>query len=235
MLENDKQNQTLSPKISILVTNESNETKFKKEQLKLFRNIEPLFTANNHNWNYRKCLSRLNLNDIRPELRIPPSNVKQLGSPVKLKKKSLLNLNSKNLQLRASNSNLYKSSSSLNALDLEMVDTFSIGSFDRYSFYSLYSTNDLESKDFIRTENSLNNESMHLEAKNNQPLDKQFIAKYVFKQSCFSQMCRTILRSNKFFHVFDVCESLYVEERLQNLNTRYSNFAYGKLLFTQKI
>lgn len=209
MLDNDKYNQVLSPNISILVTNElgnNNQETLKQEKPKIFRSIDPFLATKNNNSNYRKCLSRLNLNEIRPDIKFPQSNTKELNFTTKLKKKSLyqlnnsslclnsdlknkssicldnenknlmpyFNSNSKYLHLKASNSNLYKSSNSLNALDLEIVDTFSIGSFDRYSFYSLYSINDLDNSDITCLDNSLDGKSrsIHLNAKNSQPLDK---------------------------------------------------------------
>lgn len=46
--------------------------------------------------------------------------------------------------LKSSNLNLFKSSNSLNALDLELVDSISISSYDRLSFYSLYANSDYE-------------------------------------------------------------------------------------------
>ena len=46
--------------------------------------------------------------------------------------------------LRSSNMNLYKSSTSLNALDLELLDSVSVGSFDRESIYSNYANSECE-------------------------------------------------------------------------------------------
>lgn len=172
MLENDKYNQTLSPRISILVSDESNETNGKlseKSHPEIIQTKELFFSIINHNSNQRKCLSRLNLNEIKNELKISRSYVKEFNTPLKPKflpkmngsslllssdpknkssqcldeKKNFLNFNRKFLQLSASNSNFFKSSNSLNALDLDVVETFSIGSLDRCSFYSFNSTKDL--------------------------------------------------------------------------------------------
>ena len=46
--------------------------------------------------------------------------------------------------LRSSKINLYKSSTSLNALDLELLDSVSVGSFDRESIYSNYANSECE-------------------------------------------------------------------------------------------
>ncbi|CAF0716672.1 unnamed protein product [Brachionus calyciflorus] len=61
--------------------------------------------------------------------------------------KNMDKLDSNYLSLKSSNSNIFKSSNSLNALDLEGFDTYSIGSFDRYSCYSLYSNYDQENQE----------------------------------------------------------------------------------------
>lgn len=71
--------------------------------------------------------------------------------------------------LKASNLNIFKSSNSLNALDLELYDSVSVGSFDRQSFYSTCPNSecDLNScfiveQKLIETNSNLSNDKLHL-------------------------------------------------------------------------
>ena len=50
--------------------------------------------------------------------------------------------------LKSSNLNLFKSSNSLNALDLELLDSVSVGSFDRKSLYSNCANSECELNDY---------------------------------------------------------------------------------------
>ena len=80
------------------------------------------------------------------------------------------------LCLKSSNLNLYKSSNSLNALDLELLDSVSVGSFDRQSLYSL-THSEYELGNFYVLENSPDldftsniNENNNVNSNNNQPI-----------------------------------------------------------------
>lgn len=132
----------------------------------------------------RKCVSRLNLNN---KTTLQQDLLQPLNGSV-----SIMNLANKpnRLYFKSSNFNLYnnKSSTSLNALlDLEMFDSVSLNSFDRYSLYSqccasecdlsayylIGSTADLLVNDIKISSNkqSLNNDKIYFKSNNNKVVD----------------------------------------------------------------